>query len=777
MESSAISLYFSMLQRSASEDPPEPREYLINLIDSPGHIDFSSEVSTASRLCDGALVLVDAVEGVQSQTVTVLRHTWIEHLKPLLVISKVDRLITELKLSAEEAYAHLSRLIEQVNAVIGSFFQGERMEDDLQWREKVEKKIAAAAERRAAHVEGAESVAPSSTTGDFEEKDDEDLYFAPEKNNVVFSSALDGWAFTLRQFSSLYEKKLGIKRSILDKVLWGDFYLEPKTKRILTSRHLKGRPLKPMFVQLVLDNVWAVYTATTGGSNGKGDPAMLEKITTSLSLKIPPHVLRSKDPRTLLTTVFASWLPLSTAILVSTVEYLSAPVSSQAIRLPLLLDASPGSSHIGLDIRDATVNFRSSFADPVVAFVSKMIAVRESELPKPETKRNGAMTGMEARDLARRKRAELENAHAVTDNDAASLNRITEALDNASLEDSENDAEESASDPEHLIGFARTYSGTLTVGDKIFVLPPKFSPAEPYALPAPKEVTVTGLYLLMGRGMETLASVPPGVVCGISGLEGHVLKSATLCSKLEGAVNLAGVSMGNQPIVRVALEPTRPSNLDRMIRGMKLLEQSDPCAKYELLESGEHVILTAGELHLERCLKDLKERFARCDIQAGEPIVPYRETIVVDPDMTAPRSKDRPRGTVVSSFGSQQVTLRLRTMPLPQPVTEFLIKHAAAVRQLYAERHAHYEKEVGEFVKLDIINGVEPDASADEAHHKSGALSILDFREKLRKAFGNTRDHEGTWHDVIEKISSFGPRRSGPNIFIDATPQATCRRL
>lgn len=282
MESSAISLYFSMLRRSAAETVSLQKEYLINLIDSPGHIDFSSEVFTASRLCDGALVLVDAVEGVCSQTVTVLRQTWTEHLKPLLVINKVDRLITELRMSPGEAYTHLSKLLEQVNAVIGSFYQGERMEEDLQWRERVEERVAAAAakeqekaERKAARnlngvVDDVDNITTTSATGEFEEKDDEDLYFSPEKNNVIFSSAVDGWAFTVRQFASIYEKKLGMKRSVLEKVLWGDFYLEPKTRRILGSKHLKGRALKPMFVQLVLDNIWAVYEATTGGANGKG---------------------------------------------------------------------------------------------------------------------------------------------------------------------------------------------------------------------------------------------------------------------------------------------------------------------------------------------------------------------------------------------------------------------------------------------------------------------------------------------------------------------------
>ncbi len=283
MESSAISLYFSMLRRSAPETAPEQKEYLINLIDSPGHIDFSSEVSTASRLCDGAVVLVDAVEGVCSQTVTVLRQVWTEHLKPLLVINKMDRLITELKMGPGEAYTHLSKLIEQVNAVVGSFFQGERMEEDLKWRERVEERVAAAsakeqerAEKRAfksangALQDDEENITASSTAGEFEERDDEDIYFAPENNNVIFSSAVDGWAFTLRQFAGIYEKKLGFRRASLEQVLWGDFYLDPKTKRVLGPKHLKGRPLKPMFVQLVLEPIWAVYEATTGGGKGKG---------------------------------------------------------------------------------------------------------------------------------------------------------------------------------------------------------------------------------------------------------------------------------------------------------------------------------------------------------------------------------------------------------------------------------------------------------------------------------------------------------------------------
>ncbi|KAL8846129.1 MAG: hypothetical protein Q9221_008760 [Calogaya cf. arnoldii] len=787
MESSAISLFFSMSRRAAAEEALVQKEYLINLIDSPGHIDFSSEVSTASRLCDGALVLVDAVEGVCSQTVTVLRQTWVEHLKPLLVINKIDRLITELKMSAAEAYTHLSKLLEQVNAVIGSFFQGERMEVDLQWRERVEERVAAAAakeqeklEKKAAKTSSSvisaetESTVTNGTDGEFEERDDEDLYFAPEKNNVIFSSAVDGWAFTVRQFASLYEKKLGIKRSVLEKVLWGDFYLEPKTKRVLGSKHLKGRALKPMFVQLVLDNIWAVYEATTGGDKGKGDPAMVEKITKSLSLNIPPHVLRSRDPRALMTAVFSAWLPLSTAVLVSVTEYLPSPLLAQASRLPALIEASPAPEHVDKHLRKAMVDFHTDEKAPVVAYISKMVAVRASELPQNKRKAGGVMTADEARETARRKRAEFAKARRADEAENQNgVNGMGEALSSISLDDEQDpEAEEQADDPEHLIGFARLYSGTLTVGDEVYVLTPKFSPANPRAVPEPQKVVVTGLYLMMGRGLESLTSVPAGVVFGIAGLEGHILKSGTLCSQLEGAVNLAGVSMGSQPIVRVALEPANPGDLDKMINGMKLLEQSDPCAVYEVLESGEHVILTAGELHLERCLKDLRERFARCEIQAGEPIVPYRETIVSATEMAAPKDKSLPRGTVVVQTASKQVTIRLRIRPLPNTATEFLESNVGIVRQLYAEKQAK------ETARQGMVEGVEEVVDSEDADANAqpvDLVSMIDFRTMLQDTFTEAATQSETWSNVVDKIAAFGPRRTGPNILVDIT--GSCQKF
>lgn len=185
-----------------------------------------------------------------------LRQAWKDRLRPILVINKFDRLITELKLAPVEAYHHLSRLIEQVNAVMGSFFAGERMDDDLRWHEERARRLA---EKKEQIADEADATINDAAQDEFQEKDDEDLYFAPERGNVIFASAIDGWGFRVGKFAQLYAAKLGMKEDNLRRVLWGDFYLDPKTKRVISYKHLKGRALKPLFVQFVLDNIWAVY--------------------------------------------------------------------------------------------------------------------------------------------------------------------------------------------------------------------------------------------------------------------------------------------------------------------------------------------------------------------------------------------------------------------------------------------------------------------------------------------------------------------------------------
>ncbi|HEX54585.1 MAG: elongation factor EF-2 [Candidatus Altiarchaeales archaeon] len=108
-------------------------EYLINLIDTPGHVDFGGDVTRAMRAVDGVIVVVCAVEGVMPQTKTVISQALRERVKPVLFINKVDRLINELRLSPEELQKRFFKIIMDVNKLIK-----QRQPDGVDWRVNVE---------------------------------------------------------------------------------------------------------------------------------------------------------------------------------------------------------------------------------------------------------------------------------------------------------------------------------------------------------------------------------------------------------------------------------------------------------------------------------------------------------------------------------------------------------------------------------------------------------------------------------------------------------------
>lgn len=115
IKSTGVSLYYE------AQLGGETKPYLINLIDSPGHVDFSSEVTAALRVTDGALVVVDYVEGVCVQTETVLRQALGEKIKPILFVNKIDRGILELQVDGETMYQNFQRVIENSNVIISTY--------------------------------------------------------------------------------------------------------------------------------------------------------------------------------------------------------------------------------------------------------------------------------------------------------------------------------------------------------------------------------------------------------------------------------------------------------------------------------------------------------------------------------------------------------------------------------------------------------------------------------------------------------------------------------
>ncbi|KAJ2733508.1 Cytoplasmic GTPase/eEF2-like protein (ribosomal biogenesis), partial [Coemansia sp. Cherry 401B] len=841
MESSGISLYYRLLQKQNNEDVAS--EFLVNLIDSPGHVDFASEVASAARLSDGALVLVDVVEGVCTQTVSVLHQAWVENVRPVLFLNKLDRLIVEWRLTPSEAYVHVQQLVEQVNAVLAGFWEGDRLAEDSRKLEEAKEKW------RETHGDDA----PMSEWY-LEEKDDSQIYFSPEQGNVLFGSAIDGWAFRVNHFAEIFAEKLGISSPAkLQPLMWGDYFIDPKNKRrVLNSKQYaklygtaKASAATPLFVQLCLNSIWQVYESVVVDLNQE----KIDKVIDALEIKVLPRDRRSKDRRVLLTAIMQGWLPLAQACMVAIVKQLPSPLDAQSLRLPPLVH---GDSKSALekkpvaprnDAERALYECSSGTIEapvPVVAYIGKVVSVPRASLPEfTDGKAQQDRTTMSAeemrakgRDAVRRELALTRgNSSAATPLSVLSPSGVATPLSSgagtplpqvvapevpidslAEAMDSKLNLDEDADEDEILIGFGRLYSGTISVGDKLWAMQPKYNPKDPRTQSFLKQITVRSLYMMMGREFVRLQSVPAGNVVGIRGVAGAILKSGTLASDAQLCPNLASMHTETYPIVRVALEPANPQDIDRLVRGLELLNQADPCVQVISQTTGEHVLVTAGELHLERCLKDLRERFAQCEIHVSEPIVPFREGIVrqsgqpgvvlgeagssgrqlaiisklpANSSETAdvPRTKapdSTPRGQVMLTTANGQVTVTVQVEPLPEKTTRFLMRHESDIQRVVKHTSAyrrHYlsaaakalEDETAAIAAKAEAAGDGSDEEEDKAA-KPSRLSELGpwLNGRLQQTFSRAKgwDPQRVEHIVDHGLRVFGPRRVGPNMLI-----------
>jgi ribosome assembly protein 1 len=288
-----------------------------------------------------------------------------------------------------------------------------------------------------------------------------------------------------------------------------------------------------------------------------------------------------------LTAIFSQWLPLSSSVLLTVIDKLPSPKQAQKDRTALILESQPQKDLIPKALEEAMEVCSTEEDAPVVAYVSKMVAIPERDLPKNKAK---SLTADEMRERGAAARAARVNG--------ATMESVTTSLEQTNLSEPLETEEQNGDtvEKEVLIGVARIYSGTVHLGQDIHVYGPKYSPDNPSEHHS--TITITGLYLIMGRELVALDSVPAGNIFGISGLEGKILKNGTMCS-VEPGINLAGVNLGSAPIVRVALEPVWPGDLPKLVEGLRLLNQADSAVEVLVQDSGEHVILTAGELHLE----------------------------------------------------------------------------------------------------------------------------------------------------------------------------------
>lgn len=317
IKSTAISMFFQLAPEAMDclKQKTDGPDFLINLIDSPGHVDFSSEVTAALRVTDGALVVVDCVEGVCVQTETVLRQALTERIRPVLVVNKVDRALLELQLDKESLYTSFQRVLESVNVVIATYFD--------------------------------------EALGDCQ------VY--PDKGNVAFASGLHGWAFTLHQFAVRYAKKFGIDKNKMMERLWGDNYFNPATKK--WSKEAvgpDGKPLERAFCMFVLDPIYKIFDSIM---NERKEEYL--QLLQKLEVSITPAEMdrRTKD---LVKLVMQRWLPAADALLEMIAIHLPSPATAQAYRAETLYEG-PADDECATAIKTCDHN------GPLMLYVSKMV--------------------------------------------------------------------------------------------------------------------------------------------------------------------------------------------------------------------------------------------------------------------------------------------------------------------------------------------------------------------------------------------------------------------
>ncbi|XP_022106248.1 elongation factor 2-like [Acanthaster planci] len=579
IKSTAISMYYELSEADMSYITQEKdgNGFLINLIDSPGHVDFSSEVTAALRVTDGALVVVDCVSGVCVQTETVLRQAIAERIKPVVFMNKMDRALLELQLEMEDLYQTFQRIVESINVIVATY---------------------------------ADESGPMG-----------DIQVDPCKGTVGFGSGLHGWAFTLKQFAEIYSNKFKIEPAKLMKRLWGDQFFNAKEKK---WNKTGGDGYVRGFNQFVLDPIYKIFSAIM---NFKKDETA--KLLEKLKIKLTGES-KDKEGKPLMKEVMRKWLPAGEALLQMITIHLPSPVTSQKYRMELLYEG-PHDDPCALGIKNCDPN------GPLMMYISKMV---------PTT------------------------------------------------------------DKGRFYAFGRVFSGKVASGQKVRIMGPHYVPGKKEDL---YQKSIQRTILMMGRYIEPIEDVPCGNIVGLVGVDQYLVKTGTI-STYDNAHNMKVMKFSVSPVVRVAVEAKDPSQLPKLVEGLKRLSKSDPMVQCIIEESGEHIVAGAGELHLEICLKDLEEDHACIPIKKSDPVVSYRESVSMESKQTC-----------LSKSPNKHNRLFMRCLPFPDGLSE-------------------------DIEKDEITSRTEPKARG--------------------RFLADKYDYEV---NEARKIWCFGPEGTGPNLLIDCT--------
>ncbi|ETI25957.1 hypothetical protein G647_02734 [Cladophialophora carrionii CBS 160.54] len=567
------------------------KSHILNIIDTPGHVNFVDEVASSMRLVDGVVLVVDVVEGVQINTEQVIKHAVLEDLPMVLVINKMDRLILELKIPPTDAYFKLKHVVEEVNTVIENTIPGRGEKRRL----------------------------------------------SPEKGNVAFACTSMDWVFTLPSFAKMYaETYPKVDAHEFSRRLWGDIFFNPRSRKFTRKGVEEGS--KRAFVNFVLEPIYKLYAHSISES-----PEDLAPTLKTLGISLKPSQLKS-DAKDLLKLVCAQFFGPASGFVDMVVQHLPSPVDG-AKRMLDNYYTGPLDSKVG----EAMMKCDSD--GPLVVEVTKLF---------------------------------------------------------------------SSVDAKTFHAFGRILSGTASSDQVVRVL------GESYSVEDEEDSTmstITATHLACSRYNIPVSGVPAGNLVLLSGIDNSIVKTATVVAEKfaddEDAYIFKPIRHFTESVFKVAVEPVNPSELPKMLEGLRKINKSYPLITTKVEESGEHVVLGTGELYMDCVLHDLRTLFAEMDIKVSDPVTRFCETV-----------------TETSAIMCYALTPNKKN-------------------------------------KLTMIAEPLDDGIAEDI--EAGVVKIRDPIRKVAKFF----EEKYEWDKLAARsIWAFGPEEMGPNILCDDTlPSTTDKKL
>ncbi|KAJ4438891.1 U5 small nuclear ribonucleoprotein component [Periplaneta americana] len=493
------------------------KSYLINVFDTPGHVNFSDEVTAAKRICDGVVLFVDAAEGVMLNTERLLKHAVQEKLAIAVCINKIDRLMLELKLPPQDAYYKLRHIVEEINGLLSLY------------------------------------------------TDDENLKIvSPILGNVCFASSQYGVCFTLKSFANIYAQTYdGINVSEFARRLWGDIYFNSKTRKF-TKKSPHGSAQRS-FVEFILEPLYKIFAQVVGDVDTTL-PAVLDELGIKLSKEEMKINIR----------------PLLRLICNKFLGDFSEPNKPNVI-------------HDDSDISKMRIK----------GFVDMCVQHIPSPVDNAKLKVQHIYTGPLDSDLAE----DMCNC----DPEGHLMVHSTKMYP--------------TEDCTFFQVLARVMSGTLHAGQEVRVL------GENYTLADEEDsriLTVGRLWIYEARYKVEVSRVPAGNWVLIEGIDQPIVKTSTITdlSISDELYIFRPLKFNTQSVIKIAVEPVNPSELPKMLDGLRKVNKSYPLLATRVEESGEHIVLGTGELYLDCVMHDLRKMYSEIDIKVADPVVAFCETVV-----------------------------------------------------------------------------------------------------------------------------------------------------